>query len=123
MAFSIEMTFPNDSFGFSNRQWGLTEKRTGLGFGIEYRYDFLIDINHSDIILFRAPMRRKLSSSAELGHGKLLKIAHLVFWIAKLKIIEKDISFFTKSFDQQVSLLSNFLKRSRAMTLNSLQNI
>ena len=115
MAFSIEKTFPKDSFGFFNRSWGLKEEFTTLGFNIEYRYDFFTDINQPQTLYFRATIRRKLSSSSNLGHGRILKVAHLVYWISKLKLTNKDVSFFTKSFNEQVIFLGEFMKKGRAV--------
>ena len=115
MAFSIERTFPVDNFGFINSTWGRKRERTATGFNIEYRYDFFININQSDILLFRATMRSKLKPNPKLGHGKLLRVGHIVYWIAKLKLTDKNISFFSKSFDKQVALLSNFMKKGRTI--------
>ena len=123
MAFSIESTFPNNSFGFSNRTWGLKKEYTAIGFNIEFRYDFFIDINLPDMVLFRAPMRRhsirnasirrRLNPPPDLGHGEITRVAHLVYWLAQLKLTYKEFSFFTKSFDDQIKRLINFMKQSR----------
>lgn len=115
MAFSIERTFPNESFGFSNSEMSLKGKFDGIGFNIKYRYGFSIDINNPDTIIFKAIMRRKLGPASDLGHGRTLKITHLTYWVAKLNLANKDILFFTKSFDEQIILLKDFMKKCRSI--------
>jgi hypothetical protein len=113
MAFSIEKAFPQDHFGFSNRILGLNGQFNGIGFDIAYRYDFFIDVDQPDILLFRANTKGKLKTSSHVNSGKLVKVRGITFWFDTLKTTKKEFLFFKMSFNQQANLLSDFLKKSR----------
>ena len=93
----------------------------GIGFGIDYMYYFFFKIRKPEFLIFTLSSDiYRTSASYRIdptkfrgGVGKLLKYSGKSYWMNTLDLTEKNMSFFAKSLDEQVKILSEFLKKSQ----------